>query len=441
MMEKLTIGFGRGDITPEGPTRMNSQLTGVEVWHRLHANVLYFCGSEDKAVVIVLDVRELYPAFIDPIRERIGEIAGVTKEKVTFATTHNHSSPDVSACTYDESVKNWMEKIGHPAILQAVKDAVADAKPVTGMVGGTAISDKVTFVRRYQLEDGTWKGIATANTSTSPRVAHESDPDLELRVVRFTREGGKDVILMNYQVHAAGALSLFKDKLNADFCGEMRDTVEEATGGLAVYLQGACGNTNNFTSLPEEKETEKRDYRELGVSLAKTALEALENAQPLAMGKLKTRFTAFMGYVNHAQDHLVPAAKRIGEMTDPEEIKKAMKEAGINNRYERGGILRRAEMPEQLPAELSSIAIGDFAMAFCPHEMFDILGKRLRAVSPYKMTFPCNYASYYRGYMPAQQMVPHGEYEVNMCWYIPGTGESEILTLAAQLQDMKKENT
>jgi hypothetical protein len=41
--------------------------------------------------------------------------------------------------------------------------------------------------------------------------------------------------------------------------------------------------------------------------------------------------------------------------------------------------------------------------------------------------------------MPAQQMVPHGEYEVNMCWYIPGTGETEILTLAKQLQEMKKE--
>lgn len=438
-METLLLGFGRGDFTPDQPTRMNSQRTGVEVWHKLFANVVYFAGKSDKAVVIVLDVRELYPAFIDPIRDQIAALSGVTRENVIFATTHNHSSPDVSACTYNESVKDWMLGIGHPAILQAVKDAVADAKPVTGMFGGTAISDKVTFVRRYQLSDGTWKGIATANTSQAPRVAHESDADLQLRVVRFTREGGKDVILMNYQVHAAGALSKFPDKLNADFCGEMRDTVEAATGAVSVYLQGACGNTNNFTSLPEEKTTEKQDYRELGVSLANTALQALENAKPLALGKLKTRFTAYMGAVNHTLDHLAPIAEKIGEMTDPEEIQKAMQEAGINNRYERGGIISRSRMPEKLAAELNSIAIGDFAMAFCPHEMFDILGMRLRAISPYPMTFPCNYSSYYRGYMPAHQMVPHGEYEVNMCWYVPGTGESEILTLAAQLQDMKKE--
>ena len=438
-MEKLILGFARADFTPDKPIRMNSICTGTEVWHKLYANTLYFRQGAEGAVVIILDVRELYPHFIDPIRDLIAEKAGVKRENVIMATTHNHSSPDVSSATHDESVGDWMVRIGHPAILQSVEAAVADAKAVTGMEGGKAISEKVTFVRRYQLEDGTWKGIATANTSTSPRVAHESDPDLEMRVVRFTREGGKDVILMNYQVHAAGALSLFRDKVNADFCGEMRDTVEEATGAVSVYLQGACGNTNNFTSLPEEKDTEKRDYRELGVSLAKTALEALKNAQPLELGRLKTRFTDYMGDVNHTLDHLAPIAIEIGKMEDPEEAKAAMAKAGINNRYERGGIVSRSKLPPQLPAELISIAIGDFAMAFCPHEMFDILGMRLRAISPYKMTFPCNYAQYYRGYMPAQQMVPHGEYEVNMCWYIPGTGETEILTLAKQLQEMKKE--
>ena len=438
-MDPLVLGFARADFTPDKPVRMNSQCVGVEVWHKLFANTLYFRQGEESAVVIILDVRELYPHFIDPIRDIIAEKAGVKHENVIMATTHNHSSPDVGSAPYDESVGDWMARIGHPAILKSVEDAVADAKAVTGMAGGKAISDKVTFVRRYQLSDGTWKGIATANTSNAPRVAHESDADLEMRVVRFTREGGKDVILMNYQVHAAGALSRFRDKLNADFCGEMRDDVEAATGGHAVYLQGACGNTNNFTSLPEEKVTEKADYRELGHSLANTALKALENAKPLTLGKLKTRFTDYMGDVNHTLDHLAPVAIEIGKMEDPEEAKAAMKKAGINNRYERGGIVSRSKLPPQLPAELISIAIGDFAMAFCPHEMFDILGMRLRAISPYKMTFPCNYAQYYRGYMPAQQMVPHGEYEVNMCWYIPGTGETEILTLAKQLQEMKKE--
>ena len=39
-METLQLGFGRGDFTPDQPTRMNSQRTGVEVWHKLFANVV-----------------------------------------------------------------------------------------------------------------------------------------------------------------------------------------------------------------------------------------------------------------------------------------------------------------------------------------------------------------------------------------------------------------
>ena len=437
-MNQLKLGFAREDFTPTWPVRMNSQCTNDEVWHNIFAHALYFCDGSEQALVIDLDVRELYDHFVNPLRPVVAEKTGIRAENIVFATTHNHSSPDVGASSTVENCIRWKEELGYPAIVRAAVAAVADAKPVIKMEGGRAISEKINFVRRYQLEDGTWKGIATANTSTSPRVAHESDPDLELRAVRLYREGGKDVILMNYQTHAAGALAMFHEKLNADFCGEMRDTVEEATGAHAVYLQGACGNTNYFTYLKEEKEKyEKRDYRDVGVSLAKTALEALENATELSLGALQFRGEQFMGTVNHTLDHLAPIAQEVSNIEDPEQRKQAMLEAGINNRYELGGIIRRSQMPEKNPAELCSIAFGDFAMAFCPHEMFDELGLRLRAISPYKMTFPCNYAQIYRGYMPSHRMVPHGEYEVNMCQFIPGTGEAEILALAAQLQDMK----
>lgn len=436
-MAQLKLGFAREDFTPDYPVRMNSVCTNNEVWHPIFANALYFCDENEKVLLINLDVRELYSHFLDPIRTEIAKTTGVPYENIVFATTHNHSCPDVGASDKVDTCIRWKTELGHPAILRAAVAAVADAKPVTKMMGGKAISPKISFVRRYQLEDGTWKGIATANPSQSPFMAHESEADLELRAVRLYREGGKDVILMNYQTHAAGALSKFRDKLNADFCGEMRDAVEEATGTVSVYLQGACGNTNYFTLLKEEKEYEQWDYREVGATLAKTALEALENATELPVGALKFRGEQILMDVNHALDHLAPIAQEVTAIEDPKEREQAMRAAGINNRYEMGAIIRRSKMPPKGPVELCSIAIGEFAMAFCPHEMFDELGLKLRAASPYAITFPCNYAQVYCDYMPASRMIPHGEYEVNMCQFVPGTGENEILALLAQLQDMK----
>lgn len=437
-MSELKLGFAREEFTPDFPVRMNSQCINNEVWHPIFANALYFCDEDQQVLLINLDVRELYDHFLNPLRTIIANTTGVPYENVVFATTHNHSGPDVGASNSVESCIRWKKELGYPAIIRAAAAAVADAKPVTKMTGGRATSPMINFVRRYQLEDGTWKGIATANTSTSPRVAHESDADLEMRVVRLYREGGPDVILMNYQTHAAGALSMFQDKLNADFCGEMRDAVEEATGAVSVYLQGACGNTNYFTYLKEEKEKyEKRDYRDVGVILAGTALEALKGAEELPLGELKFRGEQYLCDVNHTLDHLAPIALQVADIEPEAERVKAMHANGINNRYELWGIINRSKMPERSPVELCSIAIGEFAMAFCPHEMFDELGLRLRAISPYAMTFPCNYAQVYCGYMPSHRMVPHGEYEVNMCRFIPGTGEREILRLATQLRDMK----
>lgn len=437
-MTQVKLGFGRQSITPDYPVRMNSQCTNNEVWHEIFAHVLYLCDDTEKVLVINLDERELYAHFLDPLRPMVAEKTGVPEDKIIFCTTHNHSCPDVGASDGNAVLEKWKKELAYPGILRAAEEAVLDAKPVVRMTGGKAISPRLNFVRRYQLEDGTWKGIATANTSTSPRVAHESEADLEFRAVRLYREGGKDIVLMNYQTHAAGALSVFQDKLNADFCGELRDDVEAATGTYAVYLQGACGNTNYFTYLKEEKEKDEiRDYREVGHTLAKTALEALENSSELPLGKLRVRAEKYMAWVDHRLDHLKERALEIADMDDAAQRQEAMRQAGINNRYELWGIVRRANLPAQNPTDLSSIAIGDFAMAFCPHEMFDQLGRQLRDISPYPMTFPCNYAQVYCGYMPSQNMVPHGEYEVNMCYYIPGTGETEILRLGAQLQDMR----
>ena len=218
-MSQLMLGFGRADITPDAPVRMNSQCTHDEVWHPIFAHALYLCDGDEKALIVNLDLRELYAHFLDPLRPVVAERVGVPEDKIVFATTHNHSCPDVGASGDTPHLVDWKTRIGYPAIIAAAEAAVKDAKPVIRMTGGKAVSPQINFVRRYQLEDGTWQGIATANPSTAPRVAHESPADLEFRAVRLYRDGGKDIILMNYQTHAAGALAKFHTKLNADFCG------------------------------------------------------------------------------------------------------------------------------------------------------------------------------------------------------------------------------
>lgn len=432
-MSQIKIGYCREVFNPDKPVRMNSQKTGETVYNDICVTALYLEQGDTKAMVIGMDVRNVYGYFSAQVRPMISEVTGVPAENIFLHTPHNHSSPDCSA-ENDPTVADWRERIGYPAIVKAAKSALADAKVMTGMEGGEGVSERISFVRRYLMADGNWYAIG--NPSKVEKVAHESDADLLLRAVRITREGGKDIILVNYQTHAASGLGERPTEVHSDFVGPLRDRLEEKTGGLVLYLQGACGNTNCSSRIAAEKHLRK-DTTGVGESLADTAAEVLKNAKPMNWDRLAVATGTLECRVNHTKDHLADACRAIYDEEDPEKRQQMAEEIGVCLFAEPGIIIRRSNLPDTEDMPLAALALGDLGMGFFPFELFDTNGKQLRAISSYPMTFPCGYSLNYLGYMPSCTAVPHGGYEVFMCRYVPGTGESVVLELAAMLQKLK----
>ena len=437
-MDELKLGYAREDFSPDKPVHMNSQWVGETVLEPIYATAMSFSQGDSRLLVFSLDLRNVYKYFLDIVKPLVSEATGVPEEAIYFHNPHNHSSPDISNPNW-EDVADWRERIGIPGIIRAAKAAIADEKPVTGLVGGETMTQYINYVRRYRREDGTWYGIATTNTSKAPIVAHESEADPSLRAARISREGGKDVVMVHYQTHAAGALGQQKGFVNADFVGPLRDKLETQLDCKMIYLQGACGNCNYATRIQEEKETYLREYHKVGEAIADYAIKALENGKPMQLGKLQYRTGITECYVNHTKDHLAPRIEELRQMKDqPEAQEEGFRQIGVSPRYESTAIIRRLQMGQTEPVEVAAFAIGDLAFTFAPFEMFHQNGEQLRAASPYEMTFNCGYALNYRGYMPAQECWPHGEYEVYMCHFLPGTGEAVVLAHLAQLRDMKK---
>ncbi len=432
-MSNIKVGYCRKAFNPDKTVRMNSTNPGETVIEDICATAVYFEQEEKRILLVGMDVRNVYEYFSKAVRPMISEATGVSEDAIILHTPHNHSSPDCSA-SKDPSVIDWRERIGYPAIVAACVEAVADAKPLLSMEGGETITEKVSFVRRYRLEDGSWHGIAGVNKSKP--AAHETDADLSLRAVRITREGGKDIILVSYQSHAACALGEKKFTVNADFVGPLRDQLEEETGGLVLYLQGACGNTNTTTRLAEEKPM-KKDYTGVGKALATAAAQVLKQPKPMDASVLDLRVDTLTCTVNHTTDHLCDAARAVNAESDPDKKLEIALAAGIVPRFQPGIILLRASLPETEEMELAALRIGDLVMGFFPFEMFDTNGKQMRDASSFPMTFPCGYSLNYRGYMPSATAVPHGGYEVFMCRYVPGTGESVVLKLLSMFREMR----
>lgn len=436
-MQTLKIGYCRENFSPDGPVRMNYQLTSTYVLEPICVTALSVSQGDKRVLIIGMDLRNIYTSFVSKVLPMVMEATGLAEDAVIFTCTHNHSCPEVMI-PKDEAIGDWCARIGFPAIVRAAQNAIADEKAVLHMEGGRAYTENLNYVRRYIREDGTYVGIATGNTSKAPIVAHESQADPELRAVRICREGGKDVILVNYQVHAAGALGKHKDAINADFVGPLRDTLEEDGKCHVLYLQGACGNLNYSTRVESEKPKMPEGYRQVGVALATVVREALSRTQPMGMGKLQSWMGVLNCDVNHTTDHLAPVAQAITDEADPEKQKEMMEASGIHSRFLRKAIIRRADMPQKQPMELAAISFGDFAMVFASVEMFDTNGIQLRNASAFPMTFSCGYSLNCHGYMPSAYAYAHGEYEADICRFLPGTGETIALTLCAKLQEMKK---
>lgn len=440
-METLKIGYARRDITPDGQVQINSVLVSTHIETPLCVTALSVQSGDTRALVVSFDIREMTRTFRTVMQTRIAEATGLAESRILLTATHNHSTPDASYITKD-NILDWRERICTPAALAAAKAAMADEKTVTAIAGGKTELENTTYVRRYQREDGTWYCIASANPSKAPLVAHESKADPELRTVRICRENGEDIILVNYQVHAAHALSLAPTVICADFIHPLREKLEEKTGGKVLYLQGCCGNLNSFTRLEAEKPFAKQTYWDLGYAIADAALESMAKEQPLSAGDVRLQLGTLACAVNHTKDHLADKARELYNVSDPKERTRLLHEAGIANRYEQAQIIRRVEWPEMQgefhDMPLAALSFGDVAICFFPLEMFDVLGVRLRSGSSFPMTLPCGYSLDYYSYLPDSSAFPHGEYEVTQCHYVAGTGEHIVLKLLAMLQEMKK---
>ena len=434
-MDKFLAGFGRCDITPEGPTRINSARVSDHILDPLYITAIAVSDEKDTALMITVDLRNVYDHITQPGFAAISEATGVPADHIFLTATHNHSAPDVSNVE-DESIQRYMKDILFPQLTACAQLAVADLKPATLSVN-QGDTEPMNHVRRILLADGTWKGVNTANKSTAERVRHESEADHELRLIRFVRQGGKDILMANWQAHATRTASMDKLAISADYIGTCRSLVEQEHDVLFAYYQGAAGNVNFITRIPGR--LRYMEHTEIGASLSRTVNDLLPAMKPVNTGKIQIKNFDYVATVDHSRSHLFDVAMQIHLEKDAEKRQALLDANGIASSHEACAIIMRQELSETDVIPLSTVCFGDVGIAFTPQEMFDTNGMQLRAASPFKMTFSCAYTNGSKSYMPSAAAFPHGEYEVFQCHFIPGTGEACALELARLLNESKKE--
>ena len=437
--EGFSAGYSRVDITPsEYPFYTFGGRKADYAISPVYTTCVVVSDGNELAFFLTSDVRAATPTMVKPTKDIIREMTGTDEDHVFFCTTHNHSSPDIGKIDSDETAIRWV-KWYHTLVPGLIKQALQDLSPATISIGRTE-TDRLNFVRRYWLADGTFMANRCRNTSKAPYVSHESEADPEMRVIRFNREGKKDIVMANWQAHAASDTALRPNVLSADYVHEFRKTAEEKYDVHFAFYNGACGDVVTGSKVVGEQPYETMD--ELGVMLAEALGNALKDMKPANAGPIRSASEVIYAPLKEVDEDLLRKAKEVAECTDADKRKELRIKYNFENRMEANAILntvrRRGLYGDTIPIRHAAISFGDIGFALAPFEMFHANGKQARDGSPFPMTFICANTDGGMSYVPTIEAVPHGGYEVYNSSVIPGTGERCAQTMAKLLQQTKQ---
>ncbi len=435
-MNRLQVGYAGVNINPE----LGVAISGYYVprfakgfLDDLEASAMALVLGEKKILVLSVDNCLLETPFMELAYAAIEAATGISRAQVFLSATHTHTSPCVSHCNMfdapDEPILRYAEFLAS-RLADACKLALADLKPARmGFAVGHA-PDRIAYIRRYRMKDGT---TMTCPPVDDPNIDHPiGELDQRVNVLRFDREGGDSIVILNYGLHAD---TVNGDVISSDWVGWVRRTLDVALDGVKCMCimgaQGDVGSTNvhplpgdmNDTEISFDNEMKSPGMaRFVGRALAGTVLQVYDKVAYVDVDDIDIVQKTLTVPANVPDPEKLPLAHKYKELHEAGrddlipfeamELTTVVAEALRMCRMENG--------PTSYDLPLSGIRLGNIAMIGIPGEPFTDIGVALKETAGWDLILPCALTNGYYGYFPVRSAFDEGGYEARTSSY---TGE------------------
>lgn len=414
----VKVGFGRHDFTPdfEAPlagyttTRYGSETLTPE--DRLLSTVVAIAdGSGNTVLICTSDMTRINNDWITELRAAMSKSSGVPENNIHISATHTHSSVEGSDPLTEKGTAFYNSYID--GFAKAAKEAVDDLSSVTVKVGKVNIP-YLNQLRHYWRANGHINGANFETTSGGGVwLTNPTQADNEMQIIRFVREGKKDVLMLNWQAHPITASAstdygrAHRPYISADFIAYTRNVLEAKDGDcLVAYYTGASGNVNPYHLVPKYRdfETCPQETPIYGERLAGYILPALQNLKTI-------------------------------DLTGPIQSMQMFAKTPDNG------------MSALVQFELNAISLGkSIGFVTAPYEMVTEHGKYVKDNSPFETTFVLYLCNGRGGYIPSlytydyQELFPGNPkvYETDVCKSAKGSGEDLANSMVAMLNLLYK---
>ena len=278
-MARARAGWAQIEITPSLGLPMGGRgmrLTpGASVLDPLHAQATVLEDTHgNRTLWISLDLVGVMASLSAPLCVEIAAYAGVSYEAVILNFAHTHSGP----MSNYECYPNDQPK---PAALQAYEDQLKE-KLIQVACDAVQALRPVTVTEHRGTSD---MGINRRNRNAAGEMVLAPDPagtyNRDLWVLDLAADDGRRCVLFSYGCHAVIVYGYAYDSLSADYPGVCRRQLHAELGQEVhcQFIQGLAGNVRPRTlAAVEENQFRKSspsDLEHTGGQLAEDVLAAL----------------------------------------------------------------------------------------------------------------------------------------------------------------------
>ena len=402
MTKILLAGAARRDITPEVGTLLygyNPHQVSTSVHDPLNVTAAAFSDTRETALLLTVTVGDFQTALSDEIREKIGKLCGIPAENVVISATHTHSAPNVAGFEgWGDVDRPYVDQIMLPAMLAASMEAVEKMRPAEIGIG-TCLSD-VGINRREHYRNG---GIGLGQ---NPWGCY--DPVMTVISVKGV-DGSGILNMIHYGCH--GTAAGCNHEISRDWSGIMCDRLEAVTGTMTAYWNGAQGDVG--PRLTNGQTVGDIHYvEELGGVAAQDALRAYRDIDSYHT----VNFAVKKDAVHLPYRELPPLDEvraKLAGYTDPDKLYNIQR-LMYGHWRDVEAVLAAGETdhPTHFTFQQTIVTLGNVAFVPFPYEMFSAITRRLSANSPYTHTLSLSNTNGYNAYLPSQDQICLGGYEV-----------------------------
>ena len=467
-MNKLKVGFNRTNVDPQLGIAVHGYYVpryASEILDSLYINAIALTTDDMKAekseewnpdtgrynrpaekydyakavLMISVDNCGFIKVTADKFRAYISEKTGVPTENIFICCTHTHTGPAAQHLDEfdvdDEMIQTYQDfmkvRLGDASLA-----ALRDMKPARmGFCVGQA-PERVAYIRRYRMKDGTtW----TCPPINDPNIVEALGTlDQRVNVIRFDREGADTVVMVNYGLHA-DCLNL--DKISADWPGWMAKTFETAVPGTKVAFFNGCegdvgsthttpegGDMNDtFISFDNEMKSEGM-IRFVGRALAGTILQVYDKVEYCDVPEVCSMVQVIKTPANKAKPEELPRAHKFKELheagRDCDIPYTAMELTTVVAEALR--MCRMESAPDFFEFELIGVKIGPVGFVGIPGEPFTEIGRKIKEAEGYKCICPCCLTNGSEAYFPMKECFDEGGYEARSSIFTGGVAEAIV---------------